>query len=349
MRHPILSQPKRIFVYIMAWFFLAMIQFVFLYTYFSSPWFVLLVDILIQNSLLAFFFLGFWYALRYVKIDNQKLIFFVNNHVFYLVLVVFLWLTSSQFISDFFLGNQLSSSYKELTMPLKVLLGVLGYILFVFFMYLDNYYQSYLENKQRETRLYQTLRETELKVLRSQLNPHFMFNSLHSISSLTLFDPDKAHEMTLLLADFLRYTLQYEQEQKVALKKELDMCQAYMAIEKIRFGDKIYWTTDIAPNTLDQPIPSLLVHTLLENALKHGLYGSVEQESIFLQTKLSDKHLIIKMENTFDPTTPTPKGSGTGLKNIRERLALLYSEGTLVEQRNDHKLFSITLYLPLES
>ena len=109
------------------------------------------------------------------------------------------------------------------------------------------------------------------------------------------------------------------------------------------------FVADIAPNTIDQPIPSLLVHTLLENALKHGLYGSVEQESIFLQTKLSDKHLIIKMENTFDPTTPTPKGSGTGLKNIRERLALLYSEGTLIEQKNDHKLFSITLYLPLES
>lgn len=347
MRHPILSQPKRVLVYIMAWFVLALIQFGFLFYYFSSPWVALLGDICIQNSFLAFLLLGFWYVLRYIQLDNQKPFFFFLNHFFYLILLVSIWLSSSQFISGLFFEKQLSFVYTELTMPLKALLGVCGYVLFVFFIYLDNYYTSHLENKQRESHLYQSLRETELRMLRNQLNPHFMFNSLHSISTLTLLDPEKAHEMTLLLADFLRYTLQYEQEQKVALRKELEMCEAYMAIEKIRFGAKIQWSMAIAPETLELEIPSLLIQTLLENALKHGLYNSIGEESISLRSHKSNKHLIIRMINTFDPTANLPKGSGTGLRNIRERLALLYAEGAILEQEKEANTFTITLYLPL--
>jgi LytS/YehU family sensor histidine kinase len=209
------------------------------------------------------------------------------------------------------------------------------------------YYNSYIEKKEIESRLSESIQEAELTLLRNQMNPHFIFNSLNSISSLTIIDPEKAHDMVIKLSDFLRYTVGYGQMQKVQLKKELEMCEAYLDIEKIRFGEKINVEMQVAEDTLDLEVPSMLLQTLFENAIKHGIYNSLNPERIIFKAKVDEKRLEIIMENTFDIEGGKKVGTKTGLKNIKERLRLMYKNLAIFENQVIDNKFVVWINIPL--
>ncbi|MGB8116227.1 MAG: histidine kinase, partial [Candidatus Sulfotelmatobacter sp.] len=167
--------------------------------------------------------------------------------------------------------------------------------------------------------------------LQNQMNPHFLFNTLNSISSLVRFDPDTARELISKLATILRRLLS-SADSFVPLREELEFIDNYLDIEVVRFGrEKLKVVKELDPASLDVMVPSMLLQPLVENSIKHGLSPLLEGGSIYLRSRLSDSRLVIEVEDNgvgMGATQPNDsvslRGAGIGMANISERLQMLY-------------------------
>jgi sensor histidine kinase YesM len=188
-------------------------------------------------------------------------------------------------------------------------------------------------------------REAELRALRAQLNPHFLFNSLNSINALVGGDPEGARRMCEGLGDFLRKTLQIGARESVTLGEELALVDRYLAIEQVRFGDRLQVERAIDPRALECALPPLLLQPLAENAVKHGVAGRIEGGTVRIAADVCDERLVVVLENPVDDTAPAREGEGLGLDNVRRRLEVLGGrDASLVVTRPDGR-FRVTLAL----
>ena len=214
-----------------------------------------------------------------------------------------------------------------------------------------NFRQKTVEKLAAENRA----KDLELINLRSQLNPHFLFNALNSIHALAMMKKDTASDAVLLLSDLMRYTLNYEKRDVVPLSEEMEVVEKYLQLEKIRFGNKLTTELTIAENTLDVKIPPIIIQTLVENAIKHGLKGATNGVFIKINSHLSNNFLTINIINSGQLTKETPsvlaqKNSGIGVENTRRRLAMIYGEKANFDLKNLNENEVIaTLSLPIIS
>ncbi len=197
-------------------------------------------------------------------------------------------------------------------------------------------------------------RDAELQLLRSQINPHFLFNSLNSISALTTFDADAARAMTIELGDFFRKTLAISERKTIRLAEELELCEHFLAIEKIRFGEKLIAQFEIEPATLGVQVPPMFLQPLIENAIKHGIYDLSQGGTIQLKSIMCDAHLHIAISNPIDQRSliaavNSTRGTGTGLKNIKARFENLYGGKASVSWQLSNIFFRVELSIPLVS
>jgi len=178
-----------------------------------------------------------------------------------------------------------------------------------------------LESQQR------LLNEARLAALTRQINPHFLFNTLNSISSLIRMDPDNARSMIGKLSNILRRAMR-RQETLNPLRDELQFIDDYMAIELVRFGDKLKFIKEVEPDTLDQPVPSMLLQPLVENSIKHGLSNKVDGGMIRVRSHLADGrlHLCVEDDGVGIPEAKlaTLFEQGIGISNVNERLKVLF-------------------------
>jgi LytS/YehU family sensor histidine kinase len=239
-------------------------------------------------------------------------------------------------------------AYWAATFPYRVGSGVFIYGLIILSYYLFVSLSNLSEKNAKEARLESLVKETELKMLRSQINPHFLFNSLNSISSLTITDPEKARDMLVKLSEFMRYALSRKDEQPVSLQNELENLRLYLDIEKVRFGDKLTTEEIIEPNCLDFKIPVMLLQPLFENAVKHGVYESTECVKIITQAKIIDGYIEIIISNNYDPAPSLKRGTGTGLLNVSRRLELFYGKKASMKTSKENGIYAVTLYIPTE-
>lgn len=190
-------------------------------------------------------------------------------------------------------------------------------------------------------------RDAELYQLRQQLQPHFLFNSLNSISALVSFQPAQARKMIQQLSDFLRGTLRKEEQQWISLAEEMDHLQLYLDIEKVRFGHRLQTVILRDANTADLRIPHMLLQPVVENAIKFGLYDTTGDVEINIQAKLDNHMLVITVQNPFDPETATPQsGTGFGLHSARRRLYLLFGRQDLLSTQTSNQTFTTTIKIP---
>ena len=203
------------------------------------------------------------------------------------------------------------------------------------------------ENRQRRNDAERLAKEAELFKLRQQLAPHFLFNSLNSISALIGSSPEQARTMIQHLSDFLRGNLRKEEQQWVPLSEELQYLELYLDIEKVRFGHRLSTELDYAPDCLDRRLPPMLLQPIVENAIKFGLYDTTESVTIVIRARLEADYIRIEVENPFDPETSRPKkGTGFGLSSIQRRLYLLFARPDLLETRVDNNLFITIVKIP---
>ena len=227
--------------------------------------------------------------------------------------------------------------------------GCVFYLLAVSFHYVSLAQEATHEVEARAMQTSIQARDAELKALKAQINPHFLFNSLNSISALTSIDPARARDMCVLLGDFLRLTLGLGEKTSVRLSEELDLLQKYMAIEKVRFGTRLTMHEEIQEESKACLLPPLLLQPLVENAVKHGIASLPEGGDVRLAVQRQNGRLAILVENSWDPEAPPRRSGGLGLKNVQQRLEARYGKEARLSVNTEGERFQVTLSIPAES
>jgi len=232
---------------------------------------------------------------------------------------------------------------------LLLVLGVLLYLLSAGLHYALLAAEASLAAEKRATEARALAREAELQALRIQLNPHFLFNSLHSISALTTLDGGRAREMCLRLADFLRSSLGFGGRELIPLREELALARSYLEVERVRFGERLRVEEIVFPECEECGIPPLLLQPLVENAVKHGVGGLLDGGVIRLAAARSEAQVSIVIENPFDPEVPPAGHVGLGLENVRRRLRIRYGQAASFDAGEKEGIYRVELRLPCES
>jgi LytS/YehU family sensor histidine kinase len=191
-------------------------------------------------------------------------------------------------------------------------------------------------------------REAELRAVRAQLNPHFLFNSLNSINALVGKDPEGARRMCEGLGDFLRRTLALGAREQVTLGDELQLVDRYLAIEQVRFGDRLRVARRIDPRAMNCALPPLLLQPLVENAIKHGVAGRVEGGLLTILAERRGDRLVVSLENPVDAdgNGTAAAGEGLGLDIVRRRLLVHGGDDASLTVDEAPGRFRVTLELP---
>lgn len=230
--------------------------------------------------------------------------------------------------------------------PLLFALGALLYWLASVFFYLLMVFDASQEAERANIELRLLAREAELKALRAQIDPHFIFNCLHSISALTTSSPTAARRMCLLLADFLRDTLRLGSSRQIPLGEELALAERFLAIEQVRLGTRLHVVREADPAAAACLVPPLLLQPLVENAVKHGVAQLVEGGTIRLAAIRRASTLTITLENPCDPDRSRGRGAGLGLELLRDRLKSQYGTPDAVYAREESGRFRIEVRIP---
>lgn len=350
MKHPVLDNRVRLIVWWLVWLFLALGQALLFYFAYGSFVKVSIIDSLLSLLIYSGLALSLWYPFSYFNKDQATPTVLISNLVASGAITITLWVLITKLIVSLVLPEQNNyDQYWEATFSYRIGTGVFIYGLVILTYFLFVSLTNLSEKKAREAKLESLVKETELKMLRSQINPHFLFNSLNSISSLTVTDPEKARTMVIKLSDFMRYALSRKDEQPVSLQSELENIRLYLDIEKVRFGDKLIIKEHIDGACLGLKIPVMLLQPLYENAVKHGVYESTELVKIVTTASVADGFLSITISNNYENGTSSAKGTGTGLINVSRRLELFYGNNASIKTEKKDGLFILRIFLPAVS
>jgi sensor histidine kinase YesM len=346
--NPILKSLKTLNYYLLFWAVLAFVFIIFLYLGTEIGLTASVTDGLVFTFLLGGLGLTLWYPARYIPIEKNSPAKILLTHSIGAIITTTIWLSAGYFLMVSLFGvNAGYPAFLYSTIAWRVLIGILFYSLFVSFYYMIIYYTGFHEREIKETELKSLVTEAELRSLKFQINPHFIFNSLNSMSALTEIDPARAKQMIIKLADFLRFILRTNELERNKLSEELKNIRLYLDIERIRFEDKFDYDEEIHEDSGNIEIPSMILQPLFENAIKHAVYETLDKVSLRLNCEVQKEFLKIIVRNNFDETAKTKKGAGVGLKNIQERLKLIYHQDNLFYIKKENGIFEVTLYIPI--
>lgn len=345
--HPILGHFRRLLLYLAAW---GPISAVLIYLFVSlgrMEW-AFAVALAIPLCLYhAFVCLSAWYSCRnnHPEDSTAWLRHFVAAAFAGLLLVVIAkGLAIALASTHHFTGVQGQVARQA---PLIWAVGTLLYLLSTALFYILISNQAAHEAEKNVVEARALARESELKALKAQVNPHFIFNCLNSISALTASDPAKAREMCILLAEFLRKALALGERAQIPLREELDLIHAYVSVEQIRFGSRLKFEEQVKPDVLDSSVPPLLLQPLIENAIRHGVATLTEGAWVKLEIgNQAGQKVAINVVNNFDPEAPRKRGAGIGLKNVRGRLDTTYGDRAHFDVRTDSDRFCVAMEVP---
>lgn len=334
-------------IYILLWVALSAIHFSLLYMGYGLPLQIALADSLVFNVLYALIGSGLWFMVRYSDLRSRTIRELAFYHLSGATVAILVWMLSGYLLLNaFFARDDFYQTFLKTTLSIRVISGIMFYTLLVTGYYLIINFRELKDKIRRESQLTNLLKEAELNLLRSQIRPHFLFNSLNSISALTMTNPEKAQEMVIKLSELMRYSLNLPDTMVSSLEKELYHVELYLDIEKVRFGDRLVFIKNVPPEALDWTIPVMMLQPLLENSVKYGVYESAESTAIKLDVHIEGDVLEVKVGNSYDPEATGKKGTGTGLKNIRARLLNIYGTSSLLKYEQSGNYFEVTIRIP---
>jgi two-component system, LytTR family, sensor kinase len=309
---------------------------------FALPWTVAITDSAVSNILLLLVALLLINTLQFYIPQADRYVMLLA----WVATLTIIWLVISRLILKLFFADTQYLLFQKQSLFIRYSFGFLitSTIVLISVLWYNWQEQKALEERRNETE--RMAKEAELFKLRQQLQPHFLFNSLNSISALIGPEGKAARKMVLQLSEFLRGTLKKEEHQWTSLGEELRYLQLYLEIEKVRFGHRLDTAFELGEGTEALQLPALLLQPIVENAIKFGLYDTFEEITITISTYLHDQALIIEVQNPFDPTITSPKGTGFGLLSIQRRLYLLFGRNDLLQTEASGKLFTTRLTIP---
>jgi two-component system sensor histidine kinase AlgZ len=291
---------------------------------------------------LAFICLSPWYACRLMPLGSTALWKMIGNHLLAAVMASALLLLMSGALIAGLSGNFPTLGEKfQPAKPILTAVVIVMYVLSIAF----HYAMLAVESSRKAEVL---ARDAELRALKAQVNPHFLFNCLNSISALTSVDAARAREMCIKLSDFLRISLRLGERPSITFGEEWELARTYLDVEQVRFGNRLRVTEKIDSDCSDCEVPPLLVQPLVENAIKHGIATLVEGGEIAISAARSSQGLTFVIENPFDPEAPRSKKSGIGLRNVRDRLRARYGVAGQLAIGIEENRYRVALSLPCD-
>ncbi|MDD3875049.1 MAG: histidine kinase [Bacteroidales bacterium] len=349
MNHPFFRNRNTFYFYCIVWILIASIHtavLIFFYLY-SLQW--ALADSLIFNSIFFVLGLSIWFPLEYYK-KKETVFNVIINHLTILAIIEIIWIGAGyNMLSWVASENGTYLVFLNDSLMIRALTGVFYYSNTVLIYYVLSYYKNLQDKIKNEARLEKLLNDAELNFLKAQINPHFLFNSLNSVSALTIVEPEKAHKMIIQLSDFLRYSISQPENSIVKLENEIQNIRRYLEIEKIRFSDKLNFSFDLDKNCINGLIPVMLLQPLYENAIKHGVYESLKPVFVDSKINLENNVLTIIISNDYEITSIKKSGAGIGLQNVKERLFLIFGSHDLIRINKTESLFQVELKIPQNS
>lgn len=349
--HPVFAKRGRLQLYLLSWTPVAGMLVLLLAVPGSLSWIESLAVLVPLCDVYAFVCLSAWYLCRSLPLDRSSVTRLLAYHLSAALVSSVGWVALGSGIA-YALGS--SAIFPGLAerfarqLPLLFGMGVVLYLLASAFHYVILALEASREAEGRTMEARILAREAELKALKAQVNPHFLFNSLHSISALTSVDPGGAREMCVLLADFLRRTLGLGEKASIPLSDELALARSYLAVEQVRFGAQLVVEESSDEASARCLVPPLLLQPLVENAVVHGVATMVANGWVRIATQQQDGHLLVTIENAFDGDAPTRRRGGLGIANVRKRIEVRYGTGARLDvSRNDGR-HRVELRLPAE-
>jgi sensor histidine kinase YesM len=329
--HPVFANRARLALYLLGWSVLAILLALLVMQPGRADLAAALLLTVPPTMAYAFVCLAAWYPVRAMPLQLARTGTLLLTHGFAAVALSAVWVMV--------FGTWASTIGPALTIDRIAALFVTGallYLLSVAFHYL-------LAGLERELEVRMLARDAELKALKAQLDPHFLFNSLNSISSLCGSNPATARTLTTLLAEYLRKSLRIGGAEAISLSEELELVSSYLAIERIRFGDRLEIAQEIEESVRGTRVPPLLLQPLVENAVKHGVAHLIEGGVVHIAAKRDGELVRIDVENRCDPDRPSSRGESIGLANTRRRLEMFDGRMELAESPDR---FRVTLWIP---
>ena len=347
--HPILAQPGRLGAYLAVWLPLGVLLAALLALQGVFAWGHAAMVAIPLSITYGFLSLSAWYVTGGSPVDRVGPLRVGTTALIASLLSSAVWLVIARawigLLGAFAPWAAVPSAFRAAA-PTLFGFGVLLYLLAMAVSYLAAAFLVSRGAERRQLELQVLAREAELRALRAQIDPHFLFNSLQSISALTTADPPAARRMCLLLADFLRETLALGARARIPLSSELALVRRFLAVEQVRFGDRLQ--VEIAADGAEAcAVPPLVLQPLVENAVTHGIAHLLAGGAVRIRAERRAASLLVTIDNPCDADRPAGRGTGLGLRNVRERLETVYGDAALLRAEETDGRFVVRVEMPL--
>jgi len=347
--HPILADWRRFGAYLVAWAVVGTLIAAQLVLAAPFGWVEALAFAVPLSLLFGFVGLGAFWVCQAAPLRLSRIFRSLGTQLAAALLSAALWLAAARGWAallerlDVFpslVANQLEAA------PLLLGLGVALFLLTAALHYLLMAMGASQQAERRALEFEIASREAELRALRAQIHPHFLFNSLNSINALIAARPEEARQLCVRLADLLRRSLTVGSREAIPLAEELDLAEQLLGIEKVRFGERLSHTVVADEAARACLVPPLLLQPLVENAVTHGIAQMLEGGEIRIEAERRGPELRISIWNPRDADAPGRKGTGIGLHNVRRRLLALHGDAAEVRALPAGEVFRVDLRLP---
>jgi sensor histidine kinase YesM len=346
--HPILARLERLAGYLALWCAIGVLEGVVL-TRQGLSWPEALIQALPPLLVYSFVCLSAWYVCRAMPLTTSGVAGVLTASAVAATVAAVVWLI----LNEVWLGTlesmpalgPITSRFRG-QVPFLFAVSMMLFLLVLSVHYVVLAFEAFRTAERQQLELQVLTRDAELRALRAQVNPHFLYNSLNSISALTGSDPAAARRMCLLLAEFLRTTLRVTAQERILLSEELTLVDRFLSIEEVRFGSRLRVERSIDESALECQVPPLVLQPLLENAVGHGIAGLIDGGTIRLDVARHGDRLTIAVENPRDPDAMPRVRGGVGLENVRKRLAIVFGGAARMDAVASPTGFRVAIDLP---
>lgn len=350
--HPILTNQERLGIYLLGWLIFGTMLAAVLALPHDFSWTEALTLAIPLTMVYSAICLSSWYVCRVYPLQQTPFARVLLVQALAGALTIIVWLllaTGWIMVLERALGFVAFRTRVISKAPLLIGVGFILYGLTVAIHYLIITFEASRESEQRELQSRIFAQEAELKALRAQINPHFLFNSLNSISALSTQDPAAVRAMTLRLADFLRKSLRMGAQESIRLEEEISMSLSFLEIEQIRYGSRLQIVQKIEDVCKDCLVPPLILQPLIENAVHHGIAHMLDGGTITLESEWRGSVLHVRIENPVDADRPRNRKGGLGLENVNKRLRAIYKDDAQLQTEEREGTYYVDLWLPAQT
>ena len=347
--HPILGNQLRLRLHMIAWSLAGGVLALLVRVLFGVPWTSALLFGLPMGLIAAPVSLSAWYLCKAMPLARTSAMRIGVTAAGAAVVTASLWAALGrwwwQLLSRTAFDQPFDQMFELFTLLLG--LGALGYLLAVTVHYVLQASDESARSERRALESQVAQRDAELRALRAQVDPHFLFNSLNSIVGLMAVDRDQARVMCLRLAEFLRDSLTLGSEPRITLGREVALADQYLSVERVRFGSRLMVTSDIAAAVTGVPVPPLIIQPLVENAVRHGVATLIEGGEVRITAVSAGSSVSIVVTNPYDADVRR-RGTGFGLEIVRRRLAATFGDRAALTAEAHGGQYRVSITLPLD-